>query len=77
MENSIEMAIKRLQELEAQAEDMRDECHKTRMLLEAGVSTQAKKSKPGKSHLAALAAERKKFLNKKTRQVTTTGDSQQ
>lgn len=75
MSVNTEQVIERLRELEAQAEVFRDQCHKTRMLLEAEVSTSTKKSKVDPVTVANVIAERRKFLNKKTRQLNATGNS--
>jgi hypothetical protein len=63
----------RAQLLESEAATLRKDCHKTRCLLEAGVSTPAKESKVNQSAVAKVIAKRKSFLNKKTRQVGTAG----
>jgi hypothetical protein len=80
MPNNHDKVLKKLQDLEAkalaleaQAAGIREECHKTRCLLEDGVSTPSKKSKVNHAAVAQVAAKRKSFLNKKTQQVVTVG----
>lgn len=87
MQSNHEKALKKLKELEAkaqlledqaqllesQAAGIRNDCHKTRCLLEGDVSTSAKVSKINHAAVAQAVARRQSYLNKKTRQVTTVG----
>lgn len=89
MQSNHEKALKKLKELEAQALQLesqaqllesqaagiRNECHKTRCLLEGDVSTSANESKVNNAAVASVISKRQTFLNKKTRQVMTVGHS--
>jgi uncharacterized protein (DUF3084 family) len=75
LEAKAEMLESQAQQLEAQQAGFRNECHKTRCLLEGDVSTSAKESKVNHAAVAQALSKRQSFLNKKTRQVMTAGHS--
>lgn len=75
LEAKAEMLEGQAQQLEAQAAGFREECHKTRCLLEGDVSTSANVSKVNRAAVALVVSRRQSFLNKKTRQVVTVGHS--
>jgi hypothetical protein len=73
LEAKAEMLEGQAQQLEAQAAGIRNDCHKTRCLLEGDVSTSAKVSKVNHAAVAQVVSKRQSFLNKKTRQVSAVG----
>lgn len=63
-----QLIIKKLENIEAWAEGLQEECRKTRRLIEAGVSTSAKNQGLSSLDVARLVSARKKsLLNKKSR----------
>lgn len=82
MGNTNHKAIEDLRLMEAQAALQRDQaeafrkkCHETRLLLEADVSTPAKRGIVDQSSVASVIAGRKSFLHKKTQQSQPAGHS--
>jgi hypothetical protein len=70
-----EMIINRLLQIEAWAEGLREECHKTRKLMEGGVSTPTNNQPLSHKQIAHLLARKNKHLlknrNKKPVEATT------